>query len=252
MLRLCQRNLLHKIVCCCYAEVFCLHFWKDLEDRAPDLSSSHPRGNCSFDLEGQCCSVQFGCWVWRATDLWWELHNAFSPTLRIESPIPAFQHFPWHQYHSFPSPDVDPASNEWFDGLPSEQKSWLWQRLMLKSIWHELAWPNLTRNINWHRLSTSMTPRYAFACVSLIALKHVELEHQDVPWESLQIRMFLLCPYSKALIVVPKVPQFLLVNGLGVAFRVCWAEFGRDEYALNVLDVGCPSFVDLELSHLSI
>ena len=38
----------------------------------------------------------------------------------------------------------------------------------------------------------------------------------------------------------------------GVAFRVCWAEFGRDEYALNVLDVGCPSFVDLELSHLSI
>ena len=52
--------------------------------------------------------------------------------------------------------------------------------------------------------------------------------------------------------MVPKVPQFLLVNGLGVAFRVCWAEFGRDEYALNVLDVGCPSFVDLELSHVSI
>jgi len=64
--------------------------------------------------------------------------------------------------------------------------------------------------------------------------------------------MFLRCPYSQALIVVPKVPQFLLVNGLGVAFRVCWAEFGRDEYALNVLDVECPSFVDLELSHLSI
>ena len=65
--------------------------------------------------------------------------------------------------------------------------------------------------------------------------------------------MFLLCPCSQALsMVVTKVPQFLLVNGLGVAFRVCWAEFGRDEYALNVLDVGCPSFVDLELSHLSI
>ena len=97
MLRLCQRKLLHKIVCCCYAEVFCLHFWKDLEDTALDLSSSHPRGNCSFDLEGQCCSVQFGCWVWRATDLWCELHNAFSTSLQVESPIPAFQHFPWYQ-----------------------------------------------------------------------------------------------------------------------------------------------------------
>ena len=64
--------------------------------------------------------------------------------------------------------------------------------------------------------------------------------------------MFLLCPCSKTLsMMVPKVPQNFGVNGL-VASRVCWAEFGRDEYALNVLDVECPAFVDLELSHLSI
>ena len=64
--------------------------------------------------------------------------------------------------------------------------------------------------------------------------------------------MFLLCPCSRALsMLVTKVPQKFRVNGF-VAFQVCWAEFGRDEDALNALDVKCPSFVDLELSHLSI